>query len=228
MLAHRGALNYASPFDRNLECFESVRQSIVYLSVTTISFDAFLADVFIPLSNGLKLVMANEEEVRNPLLLAPLCERTGANGFTISPSVIMQYMETPEMRAALSKFRVFIIGAEKFPVALYKNLREIAADATVFNSYGPTEATIDCNCKIITEINDDIVPVGPPESGVKEQIMDMDGNPLPVGVVGELWIGGAGVALGYVGKPELTAEKFVTWHGGNDGKGGKYYRSGDY
>ncbi|MCL2696342.1 MAG: SDR family oxidoreductase, partial [Clostridiales bacterium] len=79
----------------------------------------------------------------------------------------------------------------------------------------------DCNCKIVTEADTGVIPVGPPESGVTEQIMDIDGNSLPPHVVGELWIGGPGVALGYLGKPELTAERFVTWNGT------RYYRSGD-
>jgi len=220
MLSHRGAVNYGTPAPRNLECVESVKQSVTYLSVATVSFDLFLADLFIPLSNGLNVVMATEEEARNPRLLAHLSERTGANALNTSPSVLMQYMEVPEMRTVLSKYRIFIIGAEKFPELLYKNLREIT-NATIFNSYGPTEATIDCNCKILTDADLGMISVGPAENGVKEQIMDRDGNPLPVGVVGELWIGGWGVAHGYVGKPELTAERFVMWNGD------RYYRSGD-
>lgn len=220
MLSHRGAVNYGSPAPHNLECVESIKQSVTYLSVTTVSFDAFLTDVFIPLSNGLRVVMATEEEARNPRLLANLSERTGANCLNTSPSVIMQYLEVPEMRMALSKYRLFIIGAEKFPESLYKSLREIS-NGMIINSYGPTEATIDCNCKILTDADIGMISVGPLENGVKEQIMDMDGNPLPVGAVGELWIGGVGVALGYVGKPELTAERFVTWNGD------RYYRSGD-
>ncbi|MCL2696398.1 MAG: AMP-binding protein, partial [Clostridiales bacterium] len=149
MLAHRGITNYASPFARNLECVRSVEQGNVYVSVTTHSFDAFLFDIFVPLSNGLRVVLASEEEVRNPVLLARLCGRTGVNAISTTPSVILQYLEIPEMRAAVAGFSTLIIGAEKFPESLYKSLRAVTEGA-IFNSYGPTEATVDCNCKIVT------------------------------------------------------------------------------
>ena len=220
MLAHRGIVNYSTPFERNPECALLVKQSGVVLTTTTVSFDAFLYDIFAPLSNGLRTVFASDIETRNPMILAELCKKTSPDTLATTPSVIMQYMEVPEMRAVLEKFRLLIIGAEKFPETLYDSLREITS-AVIFNSYGPTEATVDCNCKIVTEADKGIVPAGLPESGVKELIMDMDGNPLPCGVIGELWIGGAGVALGYNGAPELTAERFV------DVNGERYYRSGD-
>ena len=164
--------------------------------------------------------MANEEEARNPQLLARLCAKTGANGGQRTPSLLMQQLEVPEMRAALSKFGMIFIGGEKFPGQLFTRLRELT-DCIIINNYGPTETTIASNSKIVTEIGSGPTSVGPPESGVLEQIMDMDGNPLPVGVVGELWIGGSQVALDYLGRPELTAERFVTWNGE------RYYRSGD-
>lgn len=220
MLEHRGAVNYGAAFEKNLEVMTSIERNAVYLSVTTVSFDAFLADVFIPISNGLRVVMASEEQTRNPAQLAALIEATGANAATITPSVLMQYMELPAFYALLPRFEIFIIGAERFPKALYAKIRAVSA-AAIFNSYGPTEATIDCNCKIVTEIGDEDVPIGRPENGVVEQIMDMDGNLLPVGVVGELWIGGVGVARGYFGRADLTGERFVRFGGET------YYKSGD-
>ena len=221
MLSHKGIVNYGSPFERNLECIEGVKRSCICVSVITVSFDAFLNDVFNPLSNGLRVVIANEEQARNPQLLAQLCERTGANRIVATPSIMSQYAEVPEMQAAFSKFKLLIMGGEMLSESLYKKLRRLT-DAIIINAYGPTETTIGCNAKIITDdCIGKIISTGCPGSGVKQQIMDMDNNPLPVGVIGELWIGGAGVGLGYLGRPELTADRFVIWNGE------RYYRSGD-
>jgi len=220
MLTHRGVINYVSLDPRNAECYEAVQQQIKVVHVITVSFDASLIAVFIPLSHGLGIVIANEEETRNALKLAKLCEATGANGIVTTPAVLTQYLEVPELREAFSKFKMFVAGGEHFPVSLYQNIRAISP-GIIINAYGPTETTIACNSKVLTDEYLSQPSVGRPEHGVLEQIMDTDGNPLPIGVAGELWIGGPGVALGYYGKPELTAEKFVTWDGDT------YYRSGD-
>jgi len=220
MLAHRGPVNFALPAPQNRECAAAVALDARFVSVTTVSFDMFLSDVLIPFANGLTVVLATEAEARNPIQLAELFEKTGANALKTTPSVIMQYLESPQMQRVIANCKLLIIGAEKFPNSLYNRLREIT-EADIYNTYGPTEITVNCNCKHITD-GDAIVPsVGPPKNAVKEQVMDPTGNPLPVGVTGELWIGGPGVALGYLGREDLTEQSFVDWDGD------RYYRSGD-
>ena len=90
----------------------------------------------------------------------------------------------------------------------------------IFNTYGPTEITVSSNIRELT--HDDAVTVGRPLPNVKEFIVDSDGNELPFGVVGELYIGGIGVAVGYHNLPEMTAERFIDYHGT------RVYKSGDY
>ncbi len=107
-------------------------------------------------------------------------------------------------------------GGEGYPAVLYQKLRSIT-DAILINTYGPTEITVSSNGKIL---DCDEVTIGAPLHNVWEMVMDLDGNPLPIGVTGELWIAGAGVARGYYGNPTMTADRFVTKHGV------RYYKSG--
>lgn len=121
------------------------------------------------------------------------------------------------MKEALSRCKVIMAGGEGYPPALYEKLRSIT-DAVLVNTYGPTEITVSCNGKVLTDAR---ITVGAPLAGVYEQVMDIEGNPLPAGVTGELWIGGNGVARGYFGNPAMTAERFV------ERDGMRYYKSGD-
>jgi non-ribosomal peptide synthetase component F len=136
MLTHGGAVNLASNSERNTVVYENVRLNSTFLSVSTISFDAFAVGVFVPLSHGLKTVIASEEEARNPILLAKLCEKTGADTICATSSVYSQYLESAEMRAAFAKFSLIFQGGEKFPAWLYADLRKLS-NAVLINAYGP-------------------------------------------------------------------------------------------
>ncbi|MDR3090845.1 MAG: amino acid adenylation domain-containing protein [Clostridiales bacterium] len=244
MIEHKSAVGWAAPFERNIQQAAAVRHRCRAAVITTVSFDVFTGNVIMTLFNGLSLALADEEQARNPAALAELMFRTGANFLWATPSVLTQYMEHPDMKKALGGCKMLMVGGEKFPSGLYGKLRELT-DAEIFNSYGPTETTIDCNVKLLAGpptqclrlrvenraamyappksplLDSGVVTVGAPVDGVAEQVMDIDGNPLPAGVVGELWIGGRGVGRGYLNKPELTAERFVAYGGA------RYYKSGD-
>ena len=110
-------------------------------------------------------------------------------------------------------------GGEKFSDALLQQMRSVTK-ARIFNCYGPTEITVASNNAELT--NAQMVTVGKPQLNVKEFIVDADGNELPAGVVGELYIGGRGVARGYNNLDEMTRERFVEYHGV------RIYKSGDY
>lgn len=220
MLMHGGLINYTSPAG-NPQIVALMEKKASFVSISTVSFDAFISDMFNILANGMRLVFADEEEARNPQKLARIFERTNANAICTTPSILMQHMEFPGMLEALARCGVIILGGEKFPPALRARLHRVS-DAIVFNAYGPTEITICCNASALERDGAQRgITVGPPLGGFVEQVMDMDGNPLPANVVGELWIGGAGVARGYLNRPELTAERFV------ETGGVRYYKSGD-
>lgn len=217
MLTHGNIINYVAdePENRHVRVLKENHCSMA--SVTTVSFDMFLKEAFTTLMNGLTLVLADNEQSKNPDKLAELFQKSGANAFNATPSRMLQYMELPEMQEALSKCKVIMAGGEGYPPALYEKLRSIT-DAVLVNTYGPTEITVSCNGKLLHSAH---ITVGAPLLGVVEQVMDIEGNPLPTGATGELWIGGNGVARGYFGNPEMTAERFV------EREGMRYYKSGD-
>ena len=137
----------------------------------------------------------------------------------MTPSRLMQYLNSPEFAAEISHFEACSVGGEAFLPALYDRLRALS-DLDIYNSYGPTETTVHSNTRLITREN--MMSVGKALYNVICEIRDIDGKMLPDGVMGELYIGGYGVSKGYHNMPEKTAESFVTIDGM------RYFRSGDY
>ena len=137
---------------------------------------------------------------------------------TCTPSFLINIIDMPEMRDALSRIKVFNVGAEAFPEALYEKITALGTGAIVFNGYGPTETTIGC---AFEQVTGEKITIGRPMANIRMMILDKYRNPLPAGVPGELLIIGNGVGRGYVGRPDLTADKFITF------EGRKAYRSGD-
>ena len=189
------------------------------LSVTTISFDAALQDIGMAYFNGKTLILATEEQANNPLDLAHLINEQHINMVSGTPSRWQTWLTSDDFCQAISKVDICRAGGEKFSDQLLEQMREVTK-ARIFNCYGPTEITVASNNKELTHAK--VVTVGKPQLNVKEFIVDTDGNELPVGVVGELYIGGRGVARGYNNLEEMTRERFVNYH--NE----RVYKSGDY
>ncbi|MFA7455705.1 MAG: AMP-binding protein, partial [Desulfobulbaceae bacterium] len=212
MIEHHGIANYLTPAPENLHIHALVEDASCMMSITTVTFDMFLKESMAALCNGLKLVFADAEAARDPLRLADLFEETGADAFNATPSRMMEYISYPALLSVIRRCRVVMAGAEKYPDQLMERLREGEGQAPrLFNTYGPTEITVSSNGKELTTA--DRVTIGGPLLGVVESVMDPDGNELPTGVVGELWIGGRGVARGYVNLPDQTRESFVVHKG---------------
>jgi len=218
MLTHGGISNYVACHPGNRHVYALARDARVMVSVTTATFDMSLKETAVALCNGLTLVLADDEEANNPLLLAGLFERTGGDAFNATPSRMAQYIRSPQFCKALSGCAVVLCGGERMPDGLLAQLRTITR-ARLFNTYGPTEITVSCNAAELTD--QPAVTIGGPLLNVTEAIVDADGNALPAGVNGELYVGGAGVARGYLKRDDLTAASFVMW------KGARYYRTGD-
>jgi thioesterase domain-containing protein/acyl carrier protein len=122
---------------------------------------------------------------------------------------------------------VFVVGGEVFPVSLARDLQLRYPRSQIYNHYGPTEAVVGCAWYDVTaqlSALEEMIPVGRPMSNTVLYVVDGAGRLQPQGVWGELWIGGAGVARGYLNRAELTAEKFVSDPFGGEGR---VYRSGD-
>ncbi len=219
MLHHRGICNYLYGHPANVFANGVMTDARRILSVTTISFDAALQDIGTAFFNGKTLVVATEEQANNPLDLAALIEREHINMVSGTPSRWQTWLTSDDFCHAISQVDICRAGGEKFSDQLLNQLRSVTK-ARIFNCYGPTEITVASNNKELTHAS--MVTVGKPQLNVKEFVVDQDGNELPVGVVGELYIGGRGVAHGYNNLDEMTRERFIDYHGE------RVYRSGDY
>ena len=219
MLHHRGICNYLYGHPANVFANGVMTDAKRMLSVTTISFDAALQDIGTAYFNGKTLIVATEEQANNPLDLARLINDEHINMVSGTPSRWMTWLTSEDFCDAISRISIVRAGGEKFSDQLLTQLRNVTK-ARIFNCYGPTETTVASNNKELTHAS--LVTVGKPQLNVKEFIVDQDGNELPVGVVGELYIGGRGVAHGYNNLDEMTRERFVDYHGE------RIYKSGDY
>ena len=170
--------------------------------------------------NGKTLVFAAEDEMNDPRALAELMEKYGVDCINATPSRLQQYLEYSPFKAALSKCRLVMSGGEGYPMSLRDTIKECSKEIKIVNTYGPTEITVSCNAADLTNASQ--VTVGRPLLNYNEVIVDKFGDVSPYGVVGELYIGGVGVAKGYRNLPEKTAQAFVEFGGQ------RMYRSGDY
>ena len=219
MLHHRGICNYLYGHPANVFANGVMTDAKRILSVTTISFDAALQDIGTAYFNGKTLIVATEEQANNPLDLAQLINTEHINMVSGTPSRWMTWLTSEDFCDAISRINIVRAGGEKFSDQLLEQMRKVTP-ARIFNCYGPTEITVASNNKELTHA--DMVTVGKPQLNVVEFIVDQDGNELPVGVVGELYIGGRGVAHGYNNLDEMTRERFIDYHGV------RIYKSGDY
>lgn len=219
MIEHGNLCNFVDANEKNDETKNLVYPGKVMLSIAAISFDFSIMESFIPLSNGMTVCMANEDEIHNPLMLCRLMEENNVEIMCCTPSFIMNIVDIHEVKQALRNIKAYDLGAEAFPTALYEKLRSIDPESVIVNGYGPTETTVSCISKVITSSKN--ITIGRPAANVKAYVMDKGRHILPVGVCGELVIGGMGVGRGYMKLPEKTADVFIEYNGE------RAYRSGD-
>ena len=187
MLHHKGICNYLYGHPANVFANGVLTDAKRIMSVTTISFDAALQDIGTAYFNGKTLIVATEEQANNPLDLARLINDEHINMVSGTPSRWMTWFTSEDFCDAISRIDIVRAGGEKFSDQLLEQLRKVTK-ARIFNCYGPTEITVASNNKELTHA--DVVTVGKPQLNVVEYIVEQDGNELPVGVVGELYIGG--------------------------------------
>ena len=219
MLRHEGMCNYATALPANVEAYAVANAAESILAVTTISFDASLHEIAISLFNGLTLVLANEEQTKNPLDMAALIREHHIGYVSATPSQWQTWIYSDEFVEAIRTVPVIRFGGEKLPESLLHQMQKLTP-SRILNTYGPTETTVSSNIQELTHAQR--VTVGRPQLNVKEFVVDSDGNELPVGVVGELYIGGRGVGRGYNNLDDMTRERFIDYHGT------RIYKSGDY
>ncbi len=218
MIEHKNAANFSQPLSRQLLTKSIVDFGHTAVAIGTIAFDIALSEIFPALSNGLTLVLADEEEMRSPIALGNLMLAENVDVLQITPSRLLAFLEDNTFRKALGKLTVLLSAAEVFTPKLLAKLRSLTT-AKILNGYGPSECCIGAS---FDEITGDVVTIGRPISNVEIHILDAYDNEVPIGVYGELCIAGVGVGRGYYNRPELTAEKFVMW------QGKRIYKTGDF
>jgi amino acid adenylation domain-containing protein len=192
----------------------------VWTAVTTVAFDIAALELYLPLTSGATLVLADQDTVRDPRALADLISATGTTIVQATPGLWQALCE--QQPQAVRGLRM-AVGGEALPSALAATMRELGAEAV--NLYGPTETTIWSTAARL-ERRPGAPAIGRPIANTRVYVLDAALRPVPTGVAGDLYIGGAGVAHGYQGRPGLTAERFVAdpWSGE---PGARLYRTGD-
>ncbi|MFJ1618482.1 amino acid adenylation domain-containing protein [Streptomyces sp. NPDC088251] len=194
------------------------------LQKTTLTFDASCWELFAPLTAGGTVVMAPDGAERDPAALVRAVAAHDITVLQVVPSVLRLLVEEPTW-ADCTALRLVLSGGEPLHAEPVQRLLE-RTEVEVWNSYGPTECTVNA-----TEQRFDPaqttgpVPIGRPIHRAQALVLDPNGMPVPIGVVGELHLGGAGVARGYLGRPGLTADRFVPDPFGRPGA--RVYRTGD-
>ena len=211
MLTQGNLVNFTDANPKNREILGYTERGHVSLALAAITFDVSIMEEFIPLSHGMTVCMATDEEIHNPVALAKLMTENHVDVMSCTPSFLVNIIGLSMMKEPLSKVVSYDFGAEAFPASLYDKIRAINPDAYIMNGYGPTEATISCTMDPV--IDPGMITIGLPAANVRAYILDGQGNILPPLMPGELIIAGAGVGKGYIGMPDLTAEKFFTLEG---------------
>ncbi|WP_231638780.1 AMP-binding protein, partial [Paenibacillus sp. JCM 10914] len=201
MIEHRSVMNFMQGITDRI----ALTEGGTMVSVTTISFDIFVLETLLPLTKGLRVILAGEAEQSDPHLLADLVERCGVEMIQTTPSRIRQILGGGNT-GWMQRLTYVMIGGETLPAGLLEELKG-HTKARIYNMYGPTETTVWSSVEELTEAQQ--VKIGGAMANTRFYVLDVEGQALPVGVAGELYIGGEGVARGYWNRPELTAEKFV-------------------
>lgn len=197
-IEHRGLANLVAA---QIEYLQIPRGSQV-LQVSSVNFDASVIEIFMALCSGSTLHFAPPGTVLVGETLARVIERGAITHLTLTPTVL----ETLPRSSALASVQTLVVAGEALARA---SVRQWGTGRRIINAYGPTEATVCATWHDCKADGERAPPIGRPLPNVSVHILDQDGNLLPDGETGELFIGGVGVARGYLARPDLTAERFL-------------------
>ena len=192
----------------------------ILVAITTLAFDIAGLELLLPLLTGAKLVLATDAQVQDGRLLLKLLAQSGATTLQATPGAWRILIDAGWTDALPLKA---LCGGEALPRDLAEKLLDRARE--VWNVYGPTETTIWSSATRVTR-GTGALRIGPPIANTQFYVLDARRQPVPVGVTGELYLGGDGLARGYWKRPELTAEKFTT-NAFVDDPGARMYATGD-
>ncbi|HET7505999.1 MAG TPA: amino acid adenylation domain-containing protein, partial [Kofleriaceae bacterium] len=213
-LPHRALASFL----RSMQDRPGITAGDALMAVTTLCFDISMLELLLPLVTGARVVLASREVAGDGRTLRDALADSGATIMQATPSTWRLLLDagwSPD-----PAFRM-LCGGEALPPELAHRLR--ATGAALWNMYGPTETTI---WSAVARVGDGPISIGEPIASTELHVLDAHRRLVPLGVPGELYIGGIGLARGYLGRPELTAERFVA-HPFPIGLGDRLYRTGD-
>lgn len=223
-IEHAALANFLASMARE----PGVRRDDVVLATTTLSFDISELELWLPLWQGGRVEIADEDDVWDGDALQDRLDASGANVLQATPATWRILLES----GWEGPLRLALCGGEAFPPELVEPL--LGGAEEVWNLYGPTETTIWSTAHRVTGPGEGVVPIGRPIANTRVFVLDAHRRPLHRGSEGELWIGGAGLARGYRGRPELTEAAFAPDpfpadppQPGSLKEGGRLYRTGD-
>ena len=218
MLTNKNLVNFVDDNEKNREIQGYTKRTRTGLALAALTFDVSIMEEFIPLSCGMTVVMATQEDIMDPDKLSTLMLENNVEVMTCTPSYISNLLDLDVMDEAIKGLKSIDIGAESFPEALYEKLTAVNPNLYIMNGYGPTETTISCTMQVIGGSDD--ITIGIPNANVHVLTMDENGEILPLGDKGELVILGDGVGRGYIGDIEQN-KNFISIFGK------RAYKTGD-
>ena len=227
-IEHRNIVNYVLGVAERLR----LEPGMNHATVSTIAADLGNTVVFPALATGGCLHVVSQERAENQALLAEYFQRERIDVLKIVPSHLAALQTGLHPESVMPRSRL-VLGGEASRLDWIARLRALAPGCEIYNHYGPTETTVGVlTYKVGSELpvtQSGTLPLGSPLPNSEVHILDASGRPSPVGEQGELHIGGRGVGRGYLGRPDLTAEKFIAdpFGSGASGSGDRLYRTGD-
>ncbi|MGF9646305.1 amino acid adenylation domain-containing protein, partial [Paenibacillus sp. MABNS29] len=226
MIEHHSLVNTAAAYRRD---YRLNQFPVRLLQLASFSFDVFVGDIARALYNGGTMVICPKDDRIDPSRLYGWIHDYQITVFESTPALIVPFMQhVHEQGLDMSSLELLITSSDSCSVTDYRVLQErFGADIRIMNSYGVTEAAIDSSFydeELSKLPSSGSVPIGQAWLNARFYIVDSQLNPVPIGVLGELCIGGAGVARGYLNRADLTAEKFVA---NPYVAGERLYRTGD-
>jgi amino acid adenylation domain-containing protein/thioester reductase-like protein len=202
-IPHRAVVNFINTMREK----PGLNPDDLLLAVTTLSFDIAVLELFLPLTVGSRIEVVSREVASDGARLVEKLERSGATIMQATPATWRLMLEAGWQKSESNENLKILCGGEALPRDLAEKLLERGSE--VWNMYGPTETTVwSTICQV--ESAEGSIPIGSPIGNTQVYVLDPQMEPVPAGVVGELYIGGYGVARGYRNRPELTAERFVS------------------
>jgi amino acid adenylation domain-containing protein len=218
MVTHRNAVHSTSA--RQL-AYEEPLES--FLLVSGLAFDSSVAGLFWTLGRGGRLCLPQDDQVQDALALGRLIATQRISHTLMLPSLYAQVLE--QAADQLGSLRCAIVAGEACPAALARYHREQCKHAQLYNEYGPTEGTVWCSYYRARGDEHGVLPIGKAIANMQVFVLDEQMRPVAAGVAGEIYLSGAGITQGYLGRPDLTAERFLS--NPLDPQGSSWYRSGD-